>query len=265
MNGVVLLDIKKAFDSVEWIILEKMLISNLSRKIKNLDLVYELISCYFSIIKNRNIFYKNKSINYSKGIPTGLATSNLIFTLFLEEIFFIKYKNFKKYKKEFLINIYVDDIYIKILNLKKSDEIVYGLINHLNDYKLNINLNKSKADKNLNLSKLNILQEKDFYLGIPFTRDLDYYMMLILKDLNDRLLFNKYFNKSISWNYIYFLIIKLSPNKFQLNIQKRILGFLSYKLGGLETTYQISCKNHLDIKRFLYKFITNKSNLLISY
>ncbi len=222
INSVILLDIIRAFDSVEWNILEELLIANLTRKINYYFAIY-YVNYYMTIIKNRIVRYKNFKIKVNKSIPTGLPSSNIIFTLVIEEIIYRwmnKYK-FKQYV-DFILNIYVDDIYLKIINYSKTKLIVNSLMAFLNKYKFYINFKKSKADINLNLP-FSQLTNIDFYLGIPFTRDKYLYGKLILKNLYAK------HNLQLTWFEIYNI---LTDTYFDYR-QSKLIGFLNYKLKPL--------------------------------
>ena len=220
IDSVVLLDIAKAFDSLEWNVLEDLLISNLTRKI-NQSIAKKLIEDYMIIIKNRSVYYNNNLINISKGIPTGLPSSNLVFTLAIEEIIY-RWINENNYTidKDFILNIFVDDIYLKIIHTEITKDIVFGLINYLEKYKLYINKNKSKADKKLQLEDFDELKETDYYLGIPFTRNIQLYGQLILNEFK-----HKKFNTT--WAQIY-NILNFEFSSYEK--EKIILGFFTYKL-----------------------------------
>ena len=217
--NVILLDITRAFDSLEWNILEELLITNLTRKINSYYANY-YVNYYMTIIKNRVIRYKKYEVKVNKGIPTGLPSSNIIFTLALEEIIYrwMNKYNFKQYY-DFILNIYVDDIYLKIINIHKTKLIVNSLLSYLNKYKLYVNFKKSRADINL---KLNFLQltNMDCYLGIPFTREKYLYGQIILNNL-----YSKH-NMDLNWCNI--LSILTSENNDDR--KKVLVGFLNYKL-----------------------------------
>ena len=222
INNVVLLDIIRAFDSLEWNILEELLISNLTRKINSYYANY-FVNYYMTIIKNRIVRYKKYEIKVNKGIPTGLPSSTIIFTLIIEEIIYRwtnKYK-FKQYH-DFILNIYVDDIYIKIINNSKTKLIINSLMSYLNKYKLYINFKKSRADINLNLA-FTQLTNKDCYLGIPFTRDKYLYSTIILDNLYQK------HNLRLNWLEIFDI---LNSNEYD-NRKSILYGFLNYKLKPL--------------------------------
>jgi hypothetical protein len=222
IDSIVILDIEKAFDSLEWDVLENLLISNLTRK-SNSRIATQLVEYYMIILKNRELYWNNKIVSVSKGIPTGLPSSSLVFTLALDEIihrWFIqtKYEN----KKDFIMNIYVDDIYLKI-NSNEANEIITSLIRCLGNYQLNVNKNKSKASNNLLVDIPTKLKPTDYYLGIPFTRDIKLYGELILNEFN----INKL---NCNWEGIYDELCKDNSDPEVLENKRIIIGFMSYKL-----------------------------------
>jgi hypothetical protein len=247
LRNVILLDLKAAFDSVEYEILDKLLYNNLSRKI-NKKSARDYVDRYMIMIKYRKLYIKNSNIlqKFTKGIPTGLISSTLVFTLFMEEIIYnwLYDNNFNNnFTKIFKLNIYVDDIYIKILDNTKTNLIINTLINSLSNAHMSINYNKSKAYYKLNLSQFNKLTYQDKYLGIPFTRNENEYYKIVLQEFN-----NKY-NNSLNWNQIY-NILKSRRNKKN----KRIInGFMSYKL------YPFLIYNDID------QFIKHISLLSLNY
>jgi len=221
-ENVVLLDIIRAFDSLEWDTLEELLLANLTRKI-NVNVAKEFVSQYMTILKNRELYYNNKRVIVSKGISTGLPSSNLVFTLAFEEIIhrWLVTTNYKN-DIDFKLNIYVDDIYMKIFQLTKTTEIVTSLISFIETYGLYINKNKSKADKKLEL-EMPKLNSTDYYLGIPFTRDIELYGELLLKEFQIR------HSRKLTWNDMYYILM----NKNYTEDQSIVLGFLNYKLRPL--------------------------------
>ena len=247
-DNIVLLDIVRAFDSLEWDVLEELLLANLTRKI-NADVAKELVSQYMTILKNRELYYNNKRVIVSKGISTGLPSSNLVFTLAFEEIihrWFVttNYKN----DIDFKLNIYVDDIYMKLIQLTKTNEIITSLITFIATYGLYINKIKSKADKNLGL-EMPELNSTDYYLGIPFTRDIQLYGDLLLKEFQIR------HSRKLSWSDMYYILM----NKNYTEDQSIVLGFLNYKLRPL-----IDSENNQLDRKIIATFICNnymKNNL----
>jgi len=215
-DNVILIDLEKAFDSCHYNIIEDLIESSLSRK-TNLQLANSLTKQYMYILKNRNIYFKDKQINYKKGIPTGLPSSNIIFSLILDEIIhrwrFLT-KDLFEIGKDFKLNIYVDDIYIKIYNESIKDILVSTLIESLKNNKLNVNFEKCRADAKLKLDFFTNLEETDMYLGIPFTRDIKKYTDLILAK----------FGKNETYKTIYDKLKDENADK------KEIYGYFNYKL-----------------------------------
>ncbi len=218
MSNVVLLDISKAFDSVNWDVLEDLLISNLTRKTSK-EIAEEFVNQYMLILVSRELFYNKEKIEVSKGIPTGLPSSTLIFTLVMEEIIY-RWCNETQYKNltEFIMNVYVDDIYLKILDISNANTIVTSLINYLTKYKLMVNKLKSRADKKLHLEDFPELLETDCYLGIPFTRDIQKYGKIVLEEFNKKKMI-------IDWNEIVDILSKNNDKK----LVPKLMGFFLYK------------------------------------
>ncbi len=241
-DSVVLLDIEKAFDSLDWDVLEALLTSNLTRKI-NKETATDLVSQYMTIIKNRELYYNNNLIQISKGISTGLPSSNLVFTLALEEVIFRWFKKTSfANNKEFKMVVYVDDIYLNIIDKTKSNHIVNSLIDYLASYKLNVNKSKSKACDKLNIDIPNKLKPTDYYLGIPFTRDIKLYGQLILKEYQ----LNK---ANLSWSEIY---NKLASEETHHEEKSKIAGFMDYKLRPF-LDFSDETKSRRDvIKQFIF-------------
>jgi len=224
IENVILIDIEKAFDSCDYSIIEELLKSNLSRN-SNPIIAENLTKQYMYILKEREIFFDNKKINYQKGLPVGLPSSNLVFSLIIDEIIF-RWKNQNEHLfeigKDFKLNIYVDDIYIKLFNLNIKDSVIITLIDILKMYGFTVNFDKCKADKNLNIKIFGNLEETDMYLGIPFTRDIKTYTDLILKKYKLDKSYKSIYDKLKKDNH---------PEK------KKILGFFNYKFKPLINKY----------------------------
>jgi hypothetical protein len=105
--------------------------------------------------------------------------------------------------------------------ISKKNIIIVSLIDKIKKYKFNVNFEKCKADKKLELEFFTNLEEYDFYLGIPFTRDLRKYTTLILKKFNDSN------HTNLTYEQIYENLIKIQP------LSKQIFGFFNYKLNPL--------------------------------
>ena len=251
-DNVVLLDIERAFDSINWNVLSELLTSNLTRKI-NSATATSLVSQYMTIIENRELYYNNCRVNVAKGIPTGLPSSNLVFTLTLEEILF-RWFNETKYVNgvDFIINIYVDDIYFKFINIDNVTTVVNSLREHLSKYKLTINNKKSKACPKLNTNIPFKLKNTDYYLGIPFTRDIQLYGKLILSEFQSTKL-------KMSWKQIYMALTDESTDSVT---RKIIIGFMNYKLRPFINFDSIIPSDQL-IKKFIADhYFTNTKYVL---
>jgi hypothetical protein len=232
LENKVIIDIKKAFDSMDWAITYKLLLENLTRKINKSD-SKTLVDQYFTIIKHRNIYYKNKLIDVNIGIPLGLPSSQIVFQFVIEEIL-LRWLYDKDFKKYFELTIYMDDILFEFNSCNKINFILYDFINYIKLYGFNISKKKLKISSNIYNGFLGSkLTNSDFYLGVPFTRDIQLYGSLILKSFQD-----KYMHK-MSWYDIYNYIIKNNINK------NCILGFITFKL------------------KPLIKYNSNKSNEII--
>ena len=227
-DNVVLLDIQKAYDSVDWDAAEELLISNLTRKI-NHDEAIKMVNQYMVVIKNRKLFYNKTVIKVYKGIPTGLSSSIKVFTLIIEEIierWLDENKELYVLDKDFILNVYVDDIYIKFIKTDNAAELLNSLIANIEKYMFIINKAKSKADRKLYLPEFpNKLTEQDFYLGIPFTRNIELYKDILLEEYQTR------HNHKLTWIQIYDKLISNDDNLYDFNKPKQsILGYLRYKL-----------------------------------
>ncbi len=219
-NNVILIDIAKAFDSCEYDIIEDLIESSLARKTTE-KLAVSLTKQYMYILKNRNLYFKDKQINYKKGLPTGFPSSNIVFSLIMDEIIHrwrFMTKEFFTIGKDFKINIYVDDIYLKIINQNIKDPLVITLVDTLQSFKLKVNFEKCKADAKLNLDFFTDLEETDMYLGIPFTRDTKKYTDLMLKKYGNNETYKTVYDKLKTENH---------PER------KQLFGFFNYKLKPL--------------------------------
>ena len=227
-DNVVLLDIQKAFDSVDWDVMEELLISNLTKKI-NYDEAIKLVREYMIIIRNRKLLYNNKCIKYYKGIPTGLPSSMKVFTLIIEEIierWLCDNHGLYFINRDFILNVYVDDIYIKFLKPEIASDLLKSFITNIEKYMFTINKAKSKVDPKLSLIEFpNKLTVGDFYLGIPFTRDIKLYDTILLEEYQTR------HDHKLTWMQIYFKLVANDDELYGFNkTRQSILGYLRYKL-----------------------------------
>lgn len=248
-DNIILIDISKAFDNIEWCFVERMLIKLLSKKI-GVKKANEFTKKYMFLLKNRRMFYKENSINVKKGLSTGLFSSNIIFTLLFEEVI-SEYIDYIKrmgiiLNVDYIIKVFVDDICIKILNEEKKHIIFNNLISILkfNGYK--INMDKCKASSNLGLC-INNISDGDYYLGLPFSSSVKSYLDACLNQFNKRHINIDYKNikRIIKLNKIY----KYNDNLKELN--KKIIGFFQYKLYGLNK-YNIKIHLYDTSKKLLY-------------
>lgn len=260
IENVVLLDVSKAFDSVEWNILYDNIINILSEHMSS-DLAKSITDEYFILLQNRDINYRmhpksqSHKINVKKSISQGLPSSNMIFTIFLISIV-NKWKTKLYYSIDNYckLNIYIDDFYIKFI--KKCSENRYlleTLINELKINKLFVNDSKSLADNKLELD-FNELKITDKYLGIPFTRDIQLYQEIILCDYQEKhCKIIKQYNLYCTWNEFYDIII--DKNNI---INKHIVGYLKYKLKPLMYYHRYIDKDSKCTDNHLIKFIKDK-------
>lgn len=225
-NGkkIVLIDIKKAFDSVSWNIIEDLLIKNLSRKINN-NFAKKVVEQYLFLTKNRCLKFNNSEIRISKSIATGLPSSTIVFSLIIEQIIF-EWFNLENCINEVSINTYVDDMYLEFKKTNNSLRLVESLIKYLKKYKLMVNQEKTKTNiLSLPYSKIN---KSDCYLGMPFSENKKDYIEECIKMFN-----NKYYD--INQNEI----IMILKSEDYPKVKKEIIGFFNYKFYGLDEELNI--------------------------
>lgn len=216
---IVLLDIKKAFDSVTWDVLEDCLLKNLTRKV-NETFAKKMVEQYMFLNTNRSIKYNNQTVNFSKSVATGLPSSTLVFTLLIEQLIFEWFEK-EKCKDELIINTYVDDIYLEFNKLDRAKELVKSLVDYLATKNLIINELKTKT----NINSLNYpqLDGSDCYLGIPFAKNKKDYLNECITQFS-----NRYYELNINE------IIDILESEDYTNVRKEILGFFNYKLYGFK-------------------------------
>ena len=239
-NGkkIVLLDIKKAFDSVSWDSLNELLIKNLSRKI-NKKYAEKITAQYMFLNSNRCILFKKNNIKCYRSIATGLPSSTIVFSLLIEEIIY-QWKN-KVDAKDVIVNTYVDDMYLEFIDTSNCQYLVNSLIELLASH--NLIINESKTKTNIETLPYSQIEKSDCYLGLPFANDKNEYIDECIKMFKDR-----YYNISVED------IIDILENDDHKRVRKEIMGFFNYKFYGLNKFEKIDI-NVLDI---LKEFQKNK-------
>ena len=232
-DDIILVDISKAFDNLEYDFIERKLYNYLSKRLSLKD-AYEITSKYLYLLKNRRIFYKKNEINVLKGIATGLSSSGIIFTLLFDEIIseYINYLRILgiKLNEDYFLKIFMDDICIKVINHEKKQIIYDNLINILLYNRYKINKDKCKCSNNLSIANVNCLKDGDLYLGLPFSSSIKNYLEIIFNQFQKRhidITF-KDINRVLKIKKIYGDLTYLSE------ITKKINGFFQYKLYGLK-------------------------------
>ena len=220
-NGkkIVLLDIKKAFDSVSWVSLNELVTKNLSRKI-NKKFAEKTMSQYMFLNTNRCILFQNRKIKCNRSIATGLPSSTIIFSLLIEEIIY-QWKNVNKYT-DVIVNTFVDDMYIELSDTSDSLELINSLISFLK--KFNLIINESKTKTNITNLPYSQIEDSDCYLGMPFAKKYDDYIKECIRMFNE-----KYYQ--ITSDDIIDIIESDNSKK---KIKNEIIGFFNYKLYGLK-------------------------------
>jgi hypothetical protein len=218
-KNLLLLDLKKAFDSVKYNTIKILLGRFFERnKINN-----KYLEQYMFMLNNRKCYYRNNKNSYlikiNKGIPTGLASSTFVFSVILNEIFLELFEMFD-YNEYFDFYIYVDDICIKAKD-EEYKHLILLLFNDLDKlfrkYGLILNEKKCKISYNFRgILNCGFINNEELYLGIPFERRQKRYKKIIFNQFNERYMTNYTFNEFFKSN------------------NKNIRGFLKYKIISLE-------------------------------
>lgn len=242
-NGskIVLLDIRKAFDSVSWKILKDLIIKNLTRKV-NKNFAEKMVEQYMFLNTNRCIKFNSKSIKFNKSIATGLPSSTIIFSLLIEQLVY-EWLNKENCDNQVLINTFVDDMYLEFKDTKNVFQLVESLIKYLNEHKLVINTSKTKT--NLDALPYDKINKSDCYLGMPFA--------LNEKEYIEECIFmfkNKYYDIGVE------NMIDILESEDNMKVRKEILGFFNYKLYGLKNFG----KNEIDVLELLKLYQTLQKN-----
>ena len=215
---IVLLDIKKAFDSVSWKVLYEKVKMNLTRKV-SADYASKIMNQYMFLNCNRVIKYKNNIIDFGRSIGTGLPSSTLMFSLLIEQLVF-EWKE-KENISHIIVNTFVDDMYLEFENTIDSLKYINSLVSFLKNNELIINEDKTKT--NIDTLPFSQINKTDCYLGLPFARNKKEYISECIKMFNE-----KYYDISKSN-----IIEILEEDKFP-QIKREIYGFFNYKFYGLK-------------------------------
>lgn len=235
---IVLLDVKKAFDSVTWNVLYEKLVNNLSRKVNN-QFAKKIMNQYMFLNTKRCILFKDHVISFSRSIATGLPSSTIIYSLLIEELIY-EWKN-KNNTSNLIVNTFVDDMYLEFEEENESKDLVESLIRFLGDN--NLIINESKTKTNIESLPYSKITKSDCYLGLPFAKTKKDYIIECIKMFNERMKFVDYINANE--------IIKILDSDDYEDEKKKINGFFNYKFYGLKNPDESS----IDIINILKSFI----------
>jgi len=234
---IVLLDIQKAFDSVSWTALEKLLVRNITRKV-NKEFAEKIVKQYMFLNTKRCIKFNSQTVKFNKSIATGLPSSTLVFSLIIEQIIF-EWTTKENCNEELLINTFVDDMYLEFSDITRCNYLVRSLISYLKDNDFIINESKTKTNiEELPYSKID---SSDCYLGLPFANNDKRYVeecVIMFK--------NRYYDISIK---DMINIIKSDKDK-NIKVRRQIIGFFNYKFNGLK----LFGKDNLDVLDTLIEY-----------
>lgn len=203
-DNKVILDLNKAFYSINWTMLEKLLLTSLTKKSDSLT-AKKLVNNYMLILKNKHVYYNNLYIQMESGLPIGLSSSRIVFVFIIEEII-VQWLNQLDFKNDFKLIIYMDDICFDFIIKDNYKIIINNFIKYLKKFGLSINKKKFKISFNLEPTERdNILREHDFYLGLPFTRDIKLYGKLILAQFNCK------YDADLTWSDVYNILTSNLP------------------------------------------------------
>jgi len=242
---IVLLDIRKAFDSVSWVTLNKMVTQNLTRKV-NEKYAKKVMAQYMFLNTKRCIKYQKNTIRCYRSIATGLPSSTIIFSLIIEEIIYQWKKIIQT--NDVIINTFVDDMYLEFNDTSNSYYLTESLIKYLNSF--NLIINESKTKTNIKELPYSQLDKSDCYLGLSFAEDKNSYINECIKMFNQ-----KYYDIEPKD------IVDILENNTNPRVRKEILGFFNYKLYGLKKFNQ----EEIDVLKILKLFVSNKNPINLFY
>ena len=159
VKGVLFLDMRKGYDSINFDLLRNMI-----NKIQN-NRIKTLLINWWILMSNLDIVINNNIIRRTRGIPMGSSLSPIIFVFYLHNIID---DNIKK-----LCSMYIDDIAMIIPNnydINKTNKVFNDLLKELEKGDLIINVNKSVIVSEDDLIRKNfenklIIRDNEKYLG----------------------------------------------------------------------------------------------------
>lgn len=223
------MDAEKAFDSVRWVFLYKVLGKfNFHRSfIETVQALYTAPSARIKI--NGSL---SGSISLKRGCRQGCSASPLLFAIFLEPLSqsVRQNKNIEGIKMDGGVQklaLFADDVLIYLSNPNSSlPELMtlFGQFGQISGYKINVqktqvlSYNYTPTEKVKQLYKLNWNQESMKYLGIHLTHDL-----CRLKTANYIPLITKIKEDIERWNLIPYTTIASRVEVIKINVLPRIL------------------------------------------
>ncbi|VVU95281.1 Reverse transcriptase (RNA-dependent DNA polymerase) [seawater metagenome] len=255
-NNSILLDISSAYDNTSYDLIDNdfrvFLKSKKNISPENVDI---FLDSYFFLIKNRKFKYNNNNITVSKGVPTGLASSGIIFSLIMEMILNrcelklkeanLKHK-IKNKKGDYLMLAYMDDVYLEIYDKdpKNIKLIIETFVDTMSSPPFNYTVNTSKCkissdllsifnessiDSNF-IKNMEKLEFGDAFLGYFFANSAKDYLFYTFKQMKKR-----YPNGNMK-DFMRICHKKkynlLTPK--EIEFRRRITGFLNFKIKGLQ-------------------------------
>lgn len=215
---IVQFDFTKCYDSVLWEVIELLLTKCFKRRFnykfndetRANKYSHYFVNIYMTLLRNSIMDYNGNPILITTGLPTGLISSRAVIAWCLEEIIYMWLEKIDyKIEEDFIIKVYVDDIFIRFLTTRaKSNvsEIVQSFWDFMQSFGFTFNSKKCLADPALNIKlitktdgannvqfELPELTVRDKYLGIPYTRDPKIYLEVLFTEIpNKKMEFTKF-------------------------------------------------------------------------